>query len=133
MKHLLWLFLIWAFQQIALGAEVVKTKRMSQIEDKFGLTLVFVTPDKTWVYAGKLEALKFHVLPVSVPEDATDHDVKVALQASHDCAEFYEEMLKKETAPAVDSVFNMPTHPPLVILMPTHPRLYAWSYSTQGF
>jgi hypothetical protein len=101
MKHLLWLFLIWAFQQIAAGSDVVsKTERMKQIESKFGMTIIFVTEDeKQWIFVGTVPQRMFHVLPVCVPANAFDRDVKVAIDASNNTAVFYEKMLEKSTTP----------------------------------
>ena len=99
------------------------TQRMQQIEAKFGIKLVCILDDQQgdqrWVFVAESADRIFHLVPVVVPKDATDRDVMIAREASENCATFYEEMLKN--APDKPASFNMPTHPSLCILMPTHP------------
>lgn len=127
MKHILWLILIWAFQQMAIGGEIAKTKRIHQIETKFKIVFVEQNNPKIWMFAGLLDE-QGHALPIAVPIDATDRDLMVATIASVNCALYYiqkqEQESQKTTIKFVSDFdpFNMPTHPP-----------YAGTDSSQGF
>ncbi len=98
---------------------VVKSIRMTQLEDKFNVKIVGIlrTPSGDfWVFMEHQDGTLLNMFPVVIKKDASNHDMEVARVAAENVASFYEsEMLKAKAHPSpAGTTFTMPAHPPQV-------------------
>jgi hypothetical protein len=98
--------------------KIVKTIRMTQLEDRFHVQIVGVLRDSDtdyWVFMERQIGISFDRIPVVIKEGGSDHDMEVARVAAENCASFYEVQIQKARAhptPVAGDAFSMPTHPP---------------------
>ena len=97
MKHLLLVLILITVTVRA--AEPVK--RLHAIEMKFGINYDHAE-QKLWVFSFPVGT--FGKVPIVIPVNATDHDVMVALQASLNCAIFYEKRINADGQKSSNSV-----------------------------
>lgn len=100
-KALIVLALSMVFNAMVQANDAPTPKRAQSIEKKFGL--VYNTTDQgVWLFMFRPTHMP-HGIPVVMPVNASDHEAFVALQASMNCAIFYEfliQTIKEKSDPA---------------------------------
>ncbi len=74
-----------------------KTQRMTDIENKYQLKIVFIEVvhgEKFWMFLHGNQDGLFKVVPIMMRENAKDAEVKAAVMAASACSDFYDTELK---------------------------------------